>query len=393
MHRIEPKSLPRFSPSARSDVEPFRAMELVARAGAMSAAGESVILMCVGQPGAPAPSAARKAAARALEIGRIGYTPAPGIAPLRKRIAQWYGERYAAECDPGRVFVTTGSSAGFILSFLACFEAGDRVAIPAPGYPAYRNILRALSLEPVEIFTRPEDRWVVTPELLAETHAQAPLAGVLIANPNNPNGTMMKPDAFSDLVAKCGELGIRFISDEIYHGLTYGMEEVTALPLDPDAFIINSFSKYFCMTGWRIGWMVVPENMIGVIDRLQQNAFICAPEISQIAALAAFEGVDEMNAVSAGYAENRNLFTRRLTELGFASVQPVDGAFYAYADASPHTDDTSVFASRLLEEAKVAVTPGLDFDTRRGRHWLRFSFCGDHADMVEGFNRIEAWLK
>lgn len=382
-----------FEPSLRSDVEPFRAMDVVARAAAMSAAGEDVIMMCVGQPGAPAPAAARQAAAKAIEKGRIGYTPAKGIAPLRTRIARWYHQRYGVECDPERVVVTTGSSAGFILSFLACFDPGDRVGIPAPGYPAYRNILRALSLEPVEIFTRSEDRWVITPELLAQTHAQKPLAGVLIANPNNPNGTMMKPEAFKALGAKSSELGIRFLSDEIYHGITYGIGEVTALAFDPDAFIINSFSKYFCMTGWRIGWIVVPENMIDVIDRLQQNTFISAPEISQIAALAAFDGAEEMDALSKAYGENRALFIDRFAKLGFAEVQPIDGAFYAYADASPHTNDTSAFAARLLEEAKVAVTPGIDFDTERGHKWLRFSFCGAHEDMVEGLNRLQVWLQ
>ena len=382
-----------YPASNRSQIEPFRAMKVVARAGELAAEGHSVVMMCVGQPAAPAPQAARDAAAAGIARGPIGYTAAQGMPALRRRIAQWYGERYGVAPDPARIIVTTGSSAGFILSFLACFDPGDRVAIPAPGYPAYRNILRALSLEPVEIFTSEADRWVVTPEQLERHHREKPLAGVLIANPNNPNGTMMKPPAFGALVGKARELGIRFISDEIYHGLTYGIAETTALDLDDDAFIINSFSKFFCMTGWRIGWMVVPEAMIETIDRLQQNAFICAPEISQIAALAAFDGIEELNAHARGYEANREMFKTRLGQLGLGHIQPIDGAFYAYVDVSSVTNDSSDFAARMLEEIKVATTPGPDFDSRNGNRWLRFSFCGDHDRLSEGFDRIEEWLK
>ena len=378
--------------SKRGDVEPFRAMSVVARAGELSAAGSDVISMCIGQPFAPAPHAAREAAAAAAQRGRIGYTAAPGMPALRARIARHYGEHYGIEPDPARVFVTTGSSAGFMLSFIACFDEGARVAIPSPGYPAYRNILRALSLEPVEIETSAQDRWVITPELLADAHAKKPLQGLLVANPNNPNGTMMQPDAFARLVGAARDLGIRFISDEIYHGLTYGMAEATALGLDDEAFVINSFSKYFCMTGWRVGWIIVPPSMIDRIDRLQQNAFICAPEISQIAALAAFEGRDEMEAVRKGYEINRAMFLKRLPELGFRTIQPIDGAFYAYADASALTNDTTAFASALLEEAKVAITPGLDFDMRHGSQWVRLSFCGDLETLSRGFDRIGEWL-
>jgi aspartate/methionine/tyrosine aminotransferase len=378
--------------SRRGDVEPFRAMSVVARAGELSAAGHDVISMCVGQPVAPAPRAAREAAAAAAERGRVSYTAAPGMPALRARIARHYRDRHGVEPDSARIFVTTGSSAGFILSFLACFDEGARVAIPSPGYPAYRNILRALSLQPVEIETRAEDRWVITPRLLEEAHAREPLQGLLVANPNNPNGTMMEPDAFAALVQAARDLRIRLISDEIYHGLTYGMQEATALGLDDEAFVINSFSKYFCMTGWRIGWIIVPESMIGRIDRLQQNAFICAPEISQIAALAAFEGRDEMEAVRTGYEANRAMFLKRLPELGFRTIQPIDGAFYAYADASALTNDTSEFAARLLEEAKVAITPGRDFDMQNGHKWVRLSFCGEPETLSRGFHRIGEWL-
>jgi aspartate/methionine/tyrosine aminotransferase len=378
--------------SRRGNVEAFRAMSIVARAGELAATGGDVISMCIGQPFAPAPHAAREAAAAAAQRGRISYTAAPGMPALRARIARHYGEHYGIEPDPARVFVTTGSSAGFMLTFIACFEEGARVAIPSPGYPAYRNILRALSLEPVEIETAAQDRWVITPELLAQAHAKKPLQGLLVANPNNPNGTMMQPDAFARLMGAARDLGIRFISDEIYHGLTYGMAEATALGLDDEAFVINSFSKYFCMTGWRVGWIIVPPSMIGRIDRLQQNAFICAPEISQIAALAAFEGKAEMEAVRKGYEINRAMFLKRLPELGFRTIQPIDGAFYAYADASALTNDTTEFAASLLEQAKVAITPGLDFDMRHGSQWVRLSFCGDLETLSRGFDRIGEWL-
>ncbi|GIL00830.1 MAG: aminotransferase [Alphaproteobacteria bacterium] len=387
-----PGGRPPLAASSRSRIEPFRAMSVVARAGELAGAGRDIVLMCVGQPDAPAPLAAREAAARAALAGPIGYTASAGTPALRRRIARHYRERYGVEPDPARVYVTTGSSAGFILSFLAAFDAGDRVAIPAPGYPAYRNILRALSLEPVEIECVAADRWVITPALLEAAHARAPLAGLLVANPNNPNGTMLRPEAFHALVDAARALGIRLISDEIYHGLTFDMAETTALGLDEDAFVINSFSKFFCMTGWRVGWMVVPEAMIETVDRLQQNAFICAPEISQIAALAAFDGMAELEAVRRGYARNRALMLARLPRLGFGEVQPIDGAFYAYAEAGALADDTARFAARLLEEAGVAVTPGVDFDARRGRRWLRFSFAGDHGRIAEGLDRIEAWL-
>jgi aspartate/methionine/tyrosine aminotransferase len=367
-------------------------MEIVARASELAGQGKDIISMCLGQPAAPAPVAARDAAASAIAVGKIGYTPAPGTKALRNRISRYYGDHYGLDCDPARIFITTGSSAGFMLAFLAGFNPGDRIVIPSPGYPAYRNILRALSLEPVDIMTLAEDRWVMTSEQLMAIHERDPVQGILVANPNNPNGTMMQPPAFRGLIDTCRSASIRFISDEIYHGLTYGTPEITALEFDRQAFVINSFSKFFCMTGWRIGWMIVPENMLTVVDRLQQNLFICAPEISQIAALAAFDGIDEMIAIKRGYERNREMFLHLLPQLGFRTIQPVDGAFYAYCDASALTNDSADFASRLLEDTGVAITPGMDFDTRRGDAWLRFSFCGDHDRLAEGFIRIEEWL-
>jgi aspartate/methionine/tyrosine aminotransferase len=376
----------------RGRVEPFRAMEIVARAGTLAAQGRDVISMCVGQPFAPAPASARKAAIKAVEAGRIGYTASPGIPDLRKRIAGYYAEHYGVSVDPVRIIVTTGSSAGFMLAFIACFNPGENVAIPSPGYPAYRNILKALSLEPVQIETRREDRRIITPYSLLERHKQNALAGILVANPNNPNGTMMSARAFEELNMHCRDQGIRFISDEIYHGLTYGMPETTALAIDDDAIVINSFSKFFCMTGWRIGWMIVPENLVSTIERLQQNAFICAPEVSQIAALAAFEGLDDLRQVRDGYAENRQRMLQRLPELGISEIQPIDGAFYAYCNVANLTHDSTDFAARLLEETSVAITPGLDFDPVHGDEWIRLSFCGNAESIDSAFDRIGNWL-
>ncbi len=378
--------------SFRIDVEPFRAMEFVASANRLACEGRDIISMAVGQPSAQAPTMARAAAADAIQNSVLGYTDANGRRSLRLRLAKYYHDHYRVEIDPARIVVTTGSSAGFMLTFLAAFDPGERIAIPSPGYPAYRNILRALSLEPVILETSEETRWAVNADMIFEAYKRQPFAGLLVANPNNPNGTMNTPEAFAGIVERCTDLDIRLISDEIYHGLTYGVAEVTAAALSPDAFVINSFSKYFCMTGWRIGWMIVPEALVGRVERLQQNAFICAPDVSQIGAEAALDGTAEMDVVKQGYEANRTLFLRRLPELGFSTVQPVDGAFYAYADLTPFMIGSAKFAASLLHDAGVAVTPGIDFDPAHGDHWLRFSFAGAHQRMAQGLDRIEAWL-
>lgn len=377
-----------IKPSNRSVVEPFRAMEIVASATKLIQSGQDVVMMCVGQPSAPAPKTARDAAKAAIENGRIGYTEAGGIKQLRLRIAKHYKDHYGIEIDPSRVIITTGSSTGFTLSFISLFETGARVAIPAPGYPAYRNILRALSMEPVEIETQAEERWVLTPELLKQAHAEKPLDGLLIANPNNPNGTMIEPEAFKALQQTCAELGIRFISDEIYHGLTYDIAEQTALSLSDDAIVINSFSKYFCMTGWRIGWMIVPEHMIDTVVRLQQNLFICAPEVSQIAALHAFDGIEELENTKLGYQQNRSLLLNALPKLGFGEIMPVDGAFYCYTNVSQMTNDSEAFCADILSKVNLALTPGVDFDSNRGKEWIRLSFAGSSEDMHKGLERL-----
>ena len=379
-------------PSDRSNILPFRAMDVVANANRAIEEGRDVIMMCIGQPSSPAPTPALEAASSALKHGKIGYTDAAGIKGLRNRIAHYYREKYNVDLDPARVFVTTGSSAGFTLAFLSAFDAGDRIVIPTPGYPAYRNILKSLSLVPTEIKTTEPDRWTLPATRLKELHAREKIQGILIANPNNPNGTMMEPDAFRALVECAHDLGIKFISDEIYHGLTWGQPEISALEISDDLFVINSFSKYFCMTGWRIGWMIVPEQLIETVDRLQQNVFICAPEISQIAALAAFDGLDEMEAVKRSYEKNRDLVIDRLHRIGLNRVHPIDGAFYAYVDVSEISDDSLALSNRILDETSVALTPGTDFDPINGNRWMRFSFAGDHNRIAEGFDRIEEWM-
>ena len=381
-----------ISPSRRSDVPPFMVVDVMAAAARIEAAGGRVIHMEVGQPAAPAPSCAI-AAARAALAGPLRYTESLGIPSLRARIARHYQERYGVLVDPARVIVTTGSSAGFILAFLALFEPGDRVAVALPGYPPYRHILTALGCEPVVIETTQATRWAITPELLLAAHRKAPLKGVLIASPANPTGTMMTGQALRDLIAAAHAAGIRFISDEIYHGLDYAFAAETAARVSDDVVIINSFSKYFCMTGWRIGWMVLPEPLVRTIDRLQGNLAISVPTLSQIAAEAAFDGRAEMEMVKHGYEENRRILLDGLPKAGFEKILPVDGACYLYADVARFCDDSFAFAQRMLEETHVAATPGVDFDPLQGRHFIRLCYAGAAAEMHEAVERIGTWLK
>ena len=381
------------TPSARSDVPAFMVMDVMAAAARIEAAGARVIHLEVGQPAASAPASAIAAARAALGSGRLGYTETLGIPTLRARIARHYRETYGLAIDPARVVVTTGSSAGFILAFLALFEPGDRVAVALPGYPPYRHILSALGCEPVAIETTRATRWAITPEMLMAAHRKAPLKGVLIASPANPTGTMMAGPALRDLVAAAEDAGIRFISDEIYHGLDYAFAAETAARLSDNAVIINSFSKYFCMTGWRIGWMLVPEQLVRPIDRLQGNLAISVPTLSQIAAEAAFDGRAEMEAVKHGYEENRRILLDGLPKAGFDEILPVDGAFYLYADVSRFCSDSFDFAKRMLAQTHVAATPGVDFDPLRGSHFIRFCYAGAAADMHEAVERIGTWLK
>jgi aspartate/methionine/tyrosine aminotransferase len=381
-----------ITPSARSDVPPFMVMDVMAAAARIEAQGGRVVHMEVGQPAARAPATALAAARAALESSDIGYTAALGIPALRNRIARHYADIHGVTVEPERVAVTTGSSAGFILAFLALFEPGDRVAVACPGYPPYRHILTALGCEPVMIEISAATGWAITVEALLETHRRTPLKGVLVASPANPTGTMMRADALSRLIAAAEAEGIRFISDEIYHGLDYAFPAETAAKFSDSALIINSFSKYFCMTGWRVGWMVVPDALVRPVERLQQNLAISVPTLSQIAAAAAFDGRDEMEDVKHGYEENRRILVEGLPRAGLTKFLPVDGAFYLYADVSDFTDDSFDFAKRMLEEAGVAATPGIDFDPVQGKHFVRFCYAGGAADMREAVARIGHWL-
>jgi aspartate/methionine/tyrosine aminotransferase len=382
-----------ISPSRRSDVPAFMVMDVMAAAARIEEQGVRVIHMEVGQPAAPAPSCAIAAARSALGHGRLGYTESLGMPALRTRIARHYGEQYGADLDPERVIITTGSSAGFVLAFLSLFEAGDRVAIAVPGYPPYRHILAALGCRPVLIETTQATRWSITAELLLHAHRREPLRGVVVASPANPTGTMIAPEALHDLIAAAESADIRIISDEIYHGLNYAFRAESAVKLSENAVIINSFSKYFCMTGWRIGWMVVPRPLVRAIDRLQGNLAISVPTLSQIAAEAAFDGRAEMEAIKHGYEENRCILLAGLPPAGLEKMLPVDGAFYLYADVSRFSNDSLEFAKRLLAETHVAATPGLDFDPMNGRHFVRFCYAGSREEMHEAIARISKWLK
>jgi aspartate/methionine/tyrosine aminotransferase len=382
-----------LKPSKRSDVPPFIVMDVMAAAAQREALGARVIHMEVGQPAAPAPSTAIKAAQAALAHGRIGYTETLGIPSLRARIAQHYKDTYDLVLDPARVVVTTGSSGGFVLAFLALFEPGDRVALANPGYPPYRHILSALGCEPVLIQTSEETRWALSAKALIAEHRRKPLQGVVVASPANPTGTMMDADTLSRLIAVAEAEGIRVISDEIYHGLDYAFAAETAANVSERALVINSFSKYFCMTGWRVGWMVVPDSLVRSVERLQGNLAISVPALSQFAAEAAFEGREEMETVKHSYEENRRILTEGLPKTGIDKFLPVDGAFYLYANIARFSDDSLEFAKRMLNEAGVAATPGIDFDPIDGKHFLRFCYAGSAADMREAVERIGNWLK
>src|SRR4051795_13088 len=379
--------------SGRSDVPPFMVMDVMAAAARIEASGGHVIHMEVGQPSAPAPKAAIAAAHAALESGRLDYTSALGLPSLRERIARHYRETYRCDISAERIVITTGSSGAFILAFLAMFEPGDRVAVTVPGYPPYRHILTALGCEPVLIETSSENRHALTGDALLAAHRKRPLKGVLVGSPANPTGTMMSREALNGLISAAEGAGIRFISDEIYHGLDYAFTATSAAELSPHAVVINSFSKYFCMTGWRVGWMVLPQALVRPIDRLQGNLAISVPTLSQIAAEAAFEGRPELDAIKHGYEDNRKILIEGLPKAGLSKFLPVDGAFYLYADVSEFSDDSFDFAKRLLEQAHVAATPGVDFDPIDGRHFVRFSYAGSTADMREAVERIGTWLK
>jgi aspartate/methionine/tyrosine aminotransferase len=378
-----------MKPSARSAVAPFVVMDVMEAAAAVERSGRRVLHLEVGQPSTPAPQAVLAAAAEALKTDVLGYTVALGVPPLREAIARHYRATYAAEVDPARIVGTTGSSGAFLLAFIAAFDAGARVAVAAPSYPCYRNILQALDVEVVQVSCGPETRWELTPALLDRLGR---IDGIIVASPANPTGAMVPEPEFAALTAWCEAKGAVLISDEIYHGIHYGAAPVTAATIAPDAFVINSFSKYFSMTGWRVGWMVAPESAIRAVEKLMQNMFISAPTLAQLAAVAAFDAHDELEGHVARYRASRDVILDALPRLGLTTFAPPDGAFYVYADVSPWTGDSVAFCAELLQASGVALTPGVDFDPQRGRRTVRFSYAVDTPLVAEAMERLADFL-
>lgn len=374
--------------STRGVVDPFIVMDVMEAARAAEEAGRHIIHMEVGQPGTGAPKAAVAQLASEVALDPMGYTVALGLPELRARISRHMGDWYGVDVDPGRVIVTAGASGAFILAFTALFDTGARVGLGLPCYPSYRQILRALDLAPVGLRTTIDTGF----QPRAADIPGAGLDGLIVASPGNPTGSMLGKLELAALAEACEAQGIPLISDEIYHGLSYGKRCVSALEVTDEVYVVNSFSKYFSMTGWRVGWMVVPPEHVRIIERLAQNLFICPSHAAQRLALAAMDCHEELQANVAVYARNRDVLIEGLGKAGFATMAPPDGAFYIYADVSAHTDDALAFASEILEQAGVAVTPGLDFDPEEGHHWLRFSYARSTADIEEGVARLVRFM-
>jgi aspartate/methionine/tyrosine aminotransferase len=383
-----------MSVALRAGIPPFYVMDVWLAAAERQRSHGDLVNLSAGQPSAGAPTAVRSAARHALDSTVLGYTVALGIPELRTAIASSYASRHGLTVDPADVVVTTGSSGGFLLAFLACFDVGDRVAIASPGYPCYRNILSALGCEVVEIPCGAETRFQPTAQMLAAL--DPPVKGVVVASPANPTGTVIPPEELSAIAAWCESSGVRLISDEVYHGLVYEGAPATrcAWETSRDAIVVNSFSKYFAMTGWRLGWLLVPQELQRAIDRLTGNFTICPPVLSQMAAVAAFtpESVAEADGLLHHYAANRTLLLDGLRSIGIDRLAPTDGAFYVYADVSHLTTDSLSFCSKLLVDTGVAIAPGVDFDTVRGGSFVRLSFAGPTADIDKAIKRIGAWL-
>lgn len=373
----------------RGQIPPFIVMDVMRAAADRAAAGKDVIHLEVGQPSTGAPKGVIKAAHDALDTQALGYTLAFGNEPLRDRIAAHYKNRYGVTVPAERVAVTVGSSGAFLLAFLAAFEPGDRVGIAAPGYPCYRQILAALNVEPVTIPVGAATGFNLTAEALADV---GDLDGLIVASPSNPTGSVLSKAELAGLIAWCKPRGVRLVSDEIYHGITYGKVAATAADA-PEVITINSFSKYFSMTGWRLGWMVMPSDLVRPIEVLAQNMFISAPTLAQVAGLAAFDCAEELDANVARYARNRAILLNELPGAGFDRFAPAEGAFYVYTDVSRYTNDSEAFCKRLLAETGVACTPGVDFDPVEGRRYMRLAYPGTEAEMVEAAKRIKAWTK
>jgi aspartate/methionine/tyrosine aminotransferase len=377
--------------AGRGSIPPFIVMDVLRAANERAASGGDVLHLEVGQPSTAAPDAVIRAAELALRSDRLGYTEALGLAELRGRLAEFYRLRYGAAVSPERIVITTGSSAAFLLAFLAAFDAGDKVALTAPSYPAYKNILSALGIEIVEIPVDADTRFQPTPELLAPYAGS--IDGLIVASPSNPTGSMLDPPALGAIDRWCADNGVRFISDEIYHGIVYGTRAETALAFGSPSIVVNSFSKYFSMTGWRLGWMVVPSDLVRSVECLAQNMYVAPPTLSQLAALAVFDCLPELDANVARYARNRALLMAELPMAGFRKIAPPDGAFYLYADVGHLTNDSSEFCRRMLAETGVAATPGVDFDVARGARTLRFCYAGSEADTAAAAARLTDWLR
>jgi len=375
----------------RGAVPPFIVMDVMRAAAEREATGKDVMHMEVGQPGTSAAAPVLEAAQAALKNNRIGYTMALGIPELRERLSQHYNEYYDLGAPSERIAITTGSSGAFIVAFLSTFDAGDRVALANPGYPAYRNILRALDIEPVGLPVGPDSNFQPTPAIL--NTVEGDLDGLIIASPSNPTGTMIPAKELGALVDYCKDRGIRLISDEIYHGITYEGRAGSVLAYSDDAIIINSFSKYFSMTGWRLGWMVLPEPLLRSVECLSQNLFISPPTLSQIAAVAAFDCQKQLDGYVANYRKNRDLLQDLLPKAGFYKLSHAEGAFYLYADVAHMTNDSEEFCRKCLAETGVAITPGVDFDPQRGNRYVRFSFAGPYDDMAEAGKRLIEWKR
>ncbi len=375
--------------SKRGDLDPFIVMDVAEAARRAEEAGRHIIHMEIGQPGTGAPQAALERLKVSLNEDPMGYTVSLGLPELRARIARLYGEWYDVDLDPARVVISSGASGAFVLAFTALFDSGARVGLGAPCYPSYRQILRGLGLNPVVMRTREEARFQPEPEDI-KRHK---LDGLIVASPANPTGTMLDKAALSALSDACADAGAAFISDEIYHGIEYDAPAATALSVTDDVYVVNSFSKYFSMTGWRVGWMVVPPAHVRTVERIAQNMFICAPHAAQKLALFSMDCDDELRQNLAVYRRNREMMLAGLPKAGFDKFAPPDGAFYVYVDVSEHCDDSRAFAAELLEGAGVAVTPGLDFDAEEGGKWLRFSYARDTADIEEGLRRLRAYMQ
>ena len=375
--------------SKRSNVDPFIVMDVMESARKAEAKGKHVIHMEVGQPGTPAPKLAKQFISDEIANNDLGYTVTLGLPELRNRISKLYGDWYNIDLNPDRIIVTTGSSGAFILSFAALFDVGDRVGIAAPGYPSYRQILKSQDLIPIDIFTELQNKFQPIPKDIKENN----LNGLLVASPANPTGSMLNKKKLEELINTAHENEVSFISDEIYHGIQYENNPTSALEISNECYVINSFSKYFSMTGWRVGWMIVPEDHVRQVERLSQNLFICPPHVSQLTALSAMDAKDELNYNVEVYKKNRSILLEELPKAGLNKFSPPDGAFYIYIDISEYSKDSLKFCKEVLDKAGVAITPGLDFDQKRGNSTIRFSYARSTEDIIEGANRIKKFMK